>query len=136
MVTTRSLCQTIKSIRFRKSRFCFSLALLIPSGASGEKIRILGKKRIFAFLYLPKGTDPKTLRSANFVHSKPDEWEYWRNKGVIPSRGKTWFKLLRNPVDKAVENIKIKLKNPEGKDGNVFAQGTTRVSGKSVAVAV
>jgi len=92
----------IKRYRFL-AIFCFSLALLIPSGASGEKIRILGKDRIFAFLYLPKGTDPKTLHSANFVHSKPNEWEYWRNKGVIPSRGKTWFDLLRNPVDKAVE---------------------------------
>jgi len=83
--------------------FCFSLVFLPPSAIFGEKIKILGKDRIFAFLYLPKGSDPKTLRSANLVHSKPDEWKYWVNKCVIPSQGKTWFDLLRNPVDKAVE---------------------------------
>jgi len=44
--------------------------------------------------------------------------------------------LLINLGDKDAENIKIKLKNPEGKGGKVFAQGTTHVTGKSVAVAV
>ena len=83
--------------------FCFSLALLIPSGALGERIQPLGKERIFAFLYLPKGVDPGRFKSANFIQSKPEDWRDWQKKEVIPSQGKTWFNLLRNPVDVAVE---------------------------------
>ena len=79
------------------------LALLSQLSSVSAEAKVLGKYRIFAFLYLPKGTDPKTLHSANFINSKPNEWKYWRDKGVIPCRGKTWFDLLRNPVDKAVE---------------------------------
>jgi hypothetical protein len=68
-----------------------------------EQAKVLGQDRIFAFLYLPKGADPKTIRSANLIHSKPEEWEYWRARGVIPAQGKTWFDLLKNPVEKSVE---------------------------------
>lgn len=83
--------------------FCLILILLVSSCATVKRTEVLGKDRLFAFLYLPKGTDPNTLKAANFIHSKPEEWKYWKNRGVIPSRGKTWFNLLNNPVDKAVE---------------------------------
>ena len=79
------------------------LALLSQLSSVSTEAKVLGKDHIFAFLYLPKGTDPKTLHSANFIHSKPEEWKYWQNKGVIACRGKTWFDLLRNPVSKAIE---------------------------------
>jgi len=82
---------------------CCLLILLPLQSAASANTKVLGKDRIFAFLYLPKGTDPKTLQSANLIHSKPDQWKYWHDKGVIPCRGKTWFSLLRNPVSKSVE---------------------------------
>ncbi len=85
--------------------YCFLTLLVHPvhSSSAVENAKVLGKDRIFAFLYLPKGTDPNMLHSANFIHSKPHEWKYWSDKGVISCRGKTWFDLLRNPVNKAVD---------------------------------
>ena len=79
------------------------LAFVVQFGAVPVHAKVLGKDRIFAFLYLPKGSDPKALHSANFIHSRPKDWKYWREKDVIACRGKTWFDLLRNPVSKAVE---------------------------------
>jgi hypothetical protein len=81
--------------------------LFFYATAVGEKTKVLDKDMIFAFLYLPKGTDPKMLHSANFIHSKPAEWKYWVDKGVVPCLGKTWYSLLRNPVHKAVEILTI-----------------------------
>lgn len=83
--------------------FCLILMLLVSSCATIKKTRIFGKDHICAFLYLPKGTEPDRFKSANFIYSKPDKWNYWQSRGVIPSIGKTWFDLLNNPVDKAVE---------------------------------
>ncbi len=83
--------------------FCLIFMLLVSSCATVKRTGVLGKDHIFAFLYLPKNTDPHKLKSANFIHSKPEEWTYWQNKGVIPSRGHTWRNLLNNPVDKAVD---------------------------------
>ncbi|MFP4058726.1 MAG: hypothetical protein ACLF0G_17805 [Candidatus Brocadiia bacterium] len=78
------------------------LLLLVGSAGAGEG-RVLGQERIVAFLYLPKGLDAKGLRSPTLVHSKPGDWQYWRERGVVPCRGKTWFDLLRSPVPKGVE---------------------------------
>jgi len=82
---------------------CCLLILLPLQSTASKKVHILGKDRIFAFLYLPKGVDPNALQSANFIHSKANEWKYWHEKDVIACRGKAWFDLLRNPVHKAVE---------------------------------
>jgi len=44
---------------------------------------------------------PKELHSPTFVLSS--DWEYWRNRGGVAAVGKTWFDLLKNPVEKAVD---------------------------------
>jgi hypothetical protein len=84
------------------STFLFFFCLTI-SGVAAEKHGVLGKERIIAFLYLPKEVSPETLRSANLIQGKADKWKYWSDKGVVICQGKTWFDLMRNPVEKAVE---------------------------------
>jgi len=92
---------TLYALRF--TVFVIVLMLCVHPSSAYEKPKVLGKDRIFAFLYLPKNTDVNTLHSANLIHSKPKEWKYWKDKGVIPCQGKTWFDLLRNPINKAVD---------------------------------
>jgi hypothetical protein len=88
---------------FRFALFIIVFTLCVHSSSAYEKPKVLGKDRIFAFLYLPKNIDPNTLHSANLIHSKPQEWKYWNARGVIPCQGKTWHDLLRNPINRAVE---------------------------------
>jgi len=74
----------------------------VPCGAwaqAQQKRKVLGKERIF---YIYGGT-PEHIRCANLVHSRPNEWRSWRAKHIISGRPQTWFKLLRNPVEKAVD---------------------------------
>jgi len=79
------------------------LIFLVQLGQIQANAEVLGKKHIFAFLYLPKNKKPVTLHSANLILSKPGDWKYWRERGVITCQGKTWFSLLRNPVSEAVK---------------------------------
>ena len=44
--------------------------------------------------------------------------------------------LMMNLGEKDASNVKVRLRNPKDKGGNVFAQGTANVPGKSVAIAV
>jgi len=48
---------------------------------------------------------------------------------------KTMRVLLMNLGDEAAKNIKVRLRNPKDKGGEVFAEGATDVPGKGVAVA-
>jgi hypothetical protein len=93
----------LRNYAFRLALCAVAVTLSVNSSSAFEKPKVLGKDRIFAFLYLPKNTDPNTLHSANLIFSKPKEWKYWNDKGVIPCQGKTWHDLLRNPINKAVE---------------------------------
>jgi hypothetical protein len=43
--------------------------------------------------------------------------------------------LLMNLGDEAAKNIKVRLRNPKDKGGDVFAEGAVDVPGKGVAVA-
>jgi hypothetical protein len=88
---------------FRFALFIIVFTLCVHSSSAYEKPKVLGKDRIIAFLYLPKDVDKNTLHSANLIHSKPKEWKYWKDKGIIPCQGKTWHDLLRNPINRAVE---------------------------------
>jgi len=83
--------------------FSLPFILIVSSCTTVKKTGVLGKNRIFAFLYLPKEADPHKLKAANLIHGQPQEWENWQRRGIIPSRGKTWFDLLKNPVDVAAE---------------------------------
>ena len=86
---------------------CLALAAVLcvgcTRGAAAGRAKVLGQDRIIAFLYLPKEADPKSLHSATVLACKPSEWKEWGERGVVPVQGKTWFDLLRNPVEKAVE---------------------------------
>ncbi len=68
--------------------------------------KVLGLDRVIAFTYIPKGYDPKQLRSVTFIEpTKPQDWQYWSGRGAVAAIGHTWFDLLRNPVDKSVETL-------------------------------
>ena len=75
-------------------------------------------------------TKPTLVVSGRWA--EPDRSRQDPGKLVQP---KTMRVLLMNLGDKDAETVTIKLKNPASKGGNVFARGTTHVSGKSVAVA-
>ena len=87
-----------------KARWCVMLLLAVAAAAWGghagppQKQKILGKERVF---YIYGGT-PEDMGCVNLVHSRADEWKGWAEKGVVPARAQTWFKILRNPVEKGV----------------------------------
>ena len=78
-----------------------------PSAAKGAETKVLGLDKVIAFTYSPtKGFDPKQLRSVTFIGpTKPEDWQYWRTRGVVMGVGHTWYDLLRLPIDKAVDNL-------------------------------
>jgi hypothetical protein len=79
--------------------FLFFFAWSAPQG----KEKILGQDRIFAFNYIGK-YDPKKLNAITFhAPARPGDREYWRKRGVVPAVGQTWYALLQNPVEKAVD---------------------------------
>jgi hypothetical protein len=73
----------------------------------GAGTKILGLDKVIAFAYSPtKDFDPKQLRSVTFFGpAKPEDWQYWRKRGVVMGVGHTWFDLLRRPLEKAVDNL-------------------------------
>jgi hypothetical protein len=74
-----------------------------PARAEPPK-KVFGLDRVIAFTYIGGKYDPKQLRSVTFIEpTKPKEWQYWAERGVTAAAGHTWFDLLRNPVDKAVD---------------------------------
>ena len=77
------------------------------SAAKGAETKVVGLSKVIAFTYSPaKDFDPKQLRSVTFIGPKsPEEWQYWRARGVVMGVGHTWFDLLRSPLEKAVENL-------------------------------
>jgi hypothetical protein len=77
------------------------------SAAKGAETKVLGLSKVIAFTYSPaKDFDPKQLRSVTCIGPKsPEEWQYWRTRGVVMGVGHTWFDLLRSPLEKAVENL-------------------------------
>jgi hypothetical protein len=68
-----------------------ALMILVATGKEGK---IWGQEKIFAFCYV--GYDLQRLRSANLILADPAEWKQWRDRGIIPAVGQTWFALL-NP---------------------------------------
>jgi hypothetical protein len=78
-----------------------------PSAAKGAETKVLGLNKVIAFTYSPtKDFDPKQLRSATFIGpTKPEDWQYWRTRGVVMGVGHTWYDLLRSPIEKAVDNL-------------------------------
>jgi hypothetical protein len=77
------------------------------SAAKGAETKVLGLSKVIAFTYSPtKDFDSRQLHSVTFIGPKsPEEWQYWRARGVVMGAGHTWFDLLRSPVEKAVENL-------------------------------
>ncbi len=74
-----------------------------PARAESPK-KVFGLDRVIAFNYLGGKYDPKQLRSVTFIEpTAPKDWRYWTPRGVATAVGHTWFDLLRNPVDKAVD---------------------------------
>jgi len=78
-----------------------------PSAAKGAETKGLGLNKVIAFTYSPtKDFDPKQLRSVTFIGpTKPEDWQYWRTRGVVMGVGHTWYDLLRSPIEKAVDNL-------------------------------
>ena len=78
-----------------------------PAAAKGAETKVLGLDKVIAFTYSPtKDFDPKQLRSVTFIGpTKPEDWQYWRVRGVVMGVGHTWFDLLRSPIEKAVDNL-------------------------------
>ena len=77
-----------------------------PLAGSGGKVEVLGLDKVIAFTYSTKSFDPRQLRSVTFVGpTKPEDWQYWRTRGVVMGVGHTWFDLLRSPVEKAVDYL-------------------------------
>jgi hypothetical protein len=78
-----------------------------PSPAKGGETKVLGLDKVIAFTYSPtKDFDPKQLRSVTFIGpTKPEDWQYWRTRGVVMGVGHTWYDLLRSPIEKAVDNL-------------------------------
>ncbi|MGA2064356.1 MAG: hypothetical protein ABSG86_05285 [Thermoguttaceae bacterium] len=66
--------------------------------------KVLGLDRVIAFTYIPTGYNPKQLRSVTFIEpTAPKDWQDWHSRGAVVAVGHTWFDLLRNPADKAVD---------------------------------
>jgi hypothetical protein len=66
--------------------------------------KVLGLDRVAAFTYLPNHYDPKQLRHVTFIEpTQPKDWRQWSSRGVTTAIGHTWFDLLRNPAEKAVD---------------------------------
>ena len=78
-----------------------------PAAAKGADTKVLGLGKVIAFTYSPtKDFDPKQLRSVTFIGpTKPEDWQYWRTRGVVMGVGHTWYDLLRSPIEKAVDNL-------------------------------
>jgi len=78
-----------------------------PSGAKGAETKVLGLDKVIAFTYSPtKDYDPKQLRSVTFTGpTNPEDWQYWRMRGVVMGVGHTWPDLLRSPIEMAVDNL-------------------------------
>jgi hypothetical protein len=73
-------------------------------GSRAGKARVLGQDKVIAFTYIKKDYDPKRLRSVTFVEpTQPADWRALQARGVVAGIGHTWFDLLRNPPDKAVD---------------------------------
>ena len=79
------------------------------TAGQGAHTNVLGLDRVIAFTYSPgKDFDPKQLRSVTlFGPSKPEDWQYWRARGVVMGVGHTWYDLLRSPIEKAVDNLVV-----------------------------
>jgi hypothetical protein len=77
------------------------------SAGKGTETKLLGLEKVIAFTYSPtKDFDPKQLRSVTFFGpTNPEDWQYWRTRGVVMGVGHTWFDLLRSPIAKAVDNL-------------------------------
>jgi hypothetical protein len=75
--------------------------------AQGAETKVLGLEKVIAFAYSPaKDFDPKQLRSVTFIGpTKPEDWQYWRTRGVVMGVGHLWFDLLRSPLERAVANL-------------------------------
>jgi hypothetical protein len=74
-----------------------------PARAEPPK-KVFGLERVIAFTYIGGKYDPKQLRSVTFIEpTQPKDWQYWAPRGVASAVGHTWFDLLRNPADKAVD---------------------------------
>ena len=78
-----------------------------PSTAKGAETKVLGLDKVIAFTYSPtKDFDPKQLRSVTVIGpTKPEDWQYWRTRGVVMGVGHTWYDLLCSPIEKAVDNL-------------------------------
>ena len=77
------------------------------AAAKSAETKVLGLDKVIAFTYSPtKNFDPKQLRSVTFIGpSKPEDWQYWRTRGVVMGVAHNWFDLLRSPIEKAVDNL-------------------------------
>jgi hypothetical protein len=77
------------------------------AAANGAETKVLGLDKVIAFTYSPtKDFDPKQLRSVTFIGpTKPEDWQYWRARGVVMGVAHNWFDLLRSPIEKAVDNL-------------------------------
>ena len=77
------------------------------SAGKDARIKVLGLDRVIAFTYSPsKGFDPKQLRSVTLIGpTQPEDWRYWRARGVVGGVSHTWFNLLHSPVEQAVDNL-------------------------------
>jgi hypothetical protein len=77
------------------------------AAAKGAEAKVLGLDKVIAFTYSPtKDFDPKQLRSVTLIGPvRPEDWQYWRARGVVMGVGHTWFDLLRSPIEKAVDNL-------------------------------
>ncbi len=69
--------------------------------------KVLGLDRVIAFTFIPtKDFDPKQLHSVTLIGpTQPEEWRYWRTRGIVAGVGHTWFDLLRSPLEKAADNL-------------------------------
>ncbi|MGB7591676.1 MAG: hypothetical protein WCD04_07665 [Terriglobia bacterium] len=78
-----------------------------PSTAKGAETKVLGLDKVIAFTYSPtKDFDPKQLCSVTVIGpTKPEDWQYWRTRGVVMGVGHTWYDLLRSPIEMAVDNL-------------------------------
>ena len=78
-----------------------------PSVPTGAGTKVLGLDKVIAFTYSPsKGFDSKQLHSVTLVGpAKPEDWQYWRTRGVVMGVGHGWYDLLRSPIEKAVDNL-------------------------------
>lgn len=81
------------------------VAMMCPGLVAAEPAtKPLGLDRVIAFTYLGGKYNPKDLHSVTFIEPvKPKAWQDWSQRGVYTAVGHTWFDLMRNPVDKAVD---------------------------------